>query len=148
MSLTLTACERACEHQAWRGGHHFLEADCLPLLSWSIKLVCVFVHDMYLFIWVKTRIYLYKHVHTRLNNVHTCSYLFMYIHVYKLTEMYIHAYKFPYMYAHVWTMYMTCMYYTIVHIRLIHGSDMYVHVYARWVGFQMSATAATVTAQK
>jgi hypothetical protein len=38
--LTLTARARACEHQAWRGGRHFLEADCLPLLSSSIKLVC------------------------------------------------------------------------------------------------------------
>ena len=34
-------------------------------------------------------------------------------------------------------MYMTCMYYSIVHTRHIHGSDMYIHVYARVVGFQM-----------
>ncbi len=34
-------------------------------------------------------------------------------------------------------MYKMCMYYSIVHTRLIHGSDMSVHVYARWVGFQM-----------
>ncbi len=43
------------------------------------------------------------------------------------------------MYIHVWSMYKTCMYYSIVHTRLIHASDMYVHVYARWVGFQMEA---------
>ena len=41
MSLTLTACEREREHQAWRGGRRFREADCLRLLSLSIKLVCV-----------------------------------------------------------------------------------------------------------
>ncbi len=43
------------------------------------------------------------------------------------------------MYVHVWSMYKTCMYYSTVHTRLIHTSDMYVHVYARWVGFQMIA---------
>jgi hypothetical protein len=46
LSLTLTARARACEHQAWRGGRHFHgEADCLPLLSLSIKLVCVKHHS-------------------------------------------------------------------------------------------------------
>ncbi len=68
------------------------------------------VHGMYMFISIKTRIYLYRHVHTRLDDVHTCLYISMYIHVYtmyihvytmyilhvyKLTEMYIHVYKFP-----------------------------------------------------
>ncbi len=38
-------------------------------------------------------------------------------------------------------MYMMCMYYSIVHTRHIHGSDMYIHVYARWVGFQMPSQA-------
>ena len=38
-----------------------------------------FVNGMYMFIWVKTCIYLYIHVHTRLNNVHTRLYLFMYV---------------------------------------------------------------------
>ncbi len=32
------------------------------------------------------------------------------------------------------------MYYSIVHTYHIHGSDTYIHVYARWVGFQMPAT--------
>ncbi len=45
LSLTLTARARACEYQAWRGGRHFLEAVCLPLLNLSIKLVCVFRHS-------------------------------------------------------------------------------------------------------
>ncbi len=35
------------------------------------------------------------------------------------------------------------MYYSIVHTRLIHASDMFVHVYARWVGFQMSMYSVT-----
>ncbi len=35
------------------------------------------------------------------------------------------------------------MYYSIVHTRLIHASDMYVHVYARWVGFQMADPTST-----
>jgi hypothetical protein len=55
----------------------------------------MFVHDMYMFMRVKTRIYLYKHVHTRLNNLHTCLYLSMYMHVY---TMYIHVYKLTEMY--------------------------------------------------
>jgi hypothetical protein len=75
---------------------------------------------------------LYIHVHTRLNNVHTSLYLQMYIHVY---TMYIHIYTFSEMYIHVYSfpeMYMMCMYYSIVQTRHIHGSDMSVHVYARW----------------
>jgi hypothetical protein len=32
------------------------------------------------------------------------------------------------------------MYYSIVHTHHIHCSDMYIHVYARWVGFQMVCT--------
>ncbi len=46
------------------------------------------VHGMYMFISIKTRINLYRHVHTRLNDVHTCLYISMYIHVY---TMYIHT---------------------------------------------------------
>jgi hypothetical protein len=38
-------------------------------------------------------------------------------------------------------MYMMLMYYSIVHTHHIHCSDMYIHVYARWVGFQMHAAA-------
>jgi hypothetical protein len=34
-------------------------------------------------------------------------------------------------------MYTTCLDYSIVQTRRIHGSDMSVHLYARWVGFQM-----------
>ncbi len=41
--VTNTSRARAREHPAWRGRRHFLEADCLPLLSLSIKLVCVCV---------------------------------------------------------------------------------------------------------
>ncbi len=91
--------------------------------------------------------YLYKHVHTGLNNVHTCLYsdtkmyvhvYTMYIHVHRFSELYIHVYTFHQMYVHVWTMYMMRMYYSIVHTHHIHSSDMYIHVYARWVGFQMS----------
>ncbi len=36
---------------------------------------------MYMFIWVKTCIYLYIHVHTHENNVHSHLYLFMYVTV-------------------------------------------------------------------
>ncbi len=61
----------------------------------------------------------------------------MYIHVYIFSELYVHVYTFHEKYAHVWTMYMMCMYYSIVHTRQIHGSDMYINVYARWLGLQM-----------
>ena len=43
-------------------------------------------------------------------------------------------------------MYKTCMYYSIVHTRLIHASDVCVHVYARWVGFQMKGNGLTSSA--
>jgi hypothetical protein len=39
--------------------------------------------------------------------------------------------------------YMIGMYYSIVHTYHIHGSDTYVHVYARWVGFQMLSQASS-----
>ncbi len=78
----------------------------------------------------------------------------MYIHVYTLEctyhvrTMYIHVYTFqdmsvPCMYMFVF--FNNCMYYvckltydSIVHSLYVHGTDMYVHVYARWSGFQMS----------
>ncbi len=107
--------------------------------------------------------YLYKHVHTGLNNVHTCLYIKMYVHVYtwmyipciymfidfqNCIYMYIHFIKCIYMSEQckwcvctiVWTMYMMRMYYSIVHTHHIHCSDMYIHVYARWVGLQMLDT--------
>ncbi len=43
---------------------------------------------------------------------------------------------------------MMCMYYSIVHTRHIHGSDIYIHVYARWVGFQMSTRRLGILGQK
>jgi hypothetical protein len=61
----------------------------------------------------------------------------MYIHVHRFSELYIHVYTFHQMYVHVWTMCMMRMYYSIVHTHHIHRSDMFIHVYARWVGFQM-----------
>ena len=41
-------------------------------------------------------------------------------------------------------MYMICMYYSIVHTYHIHRSDMYVYIYARWVGFQMSRRGSRI----
>jgi hypothetical protein len=38
------------------------------------------------------------------------------------------------------------MYYSIVHTRHIHSSDMYIHVYSRCVGFQMNWAAAALAA--
>ncbi len=37
------------------------------------------------------------------------------------------------------------MYYSIVHKHYIHRSDMYIHVYARWVGFQMTGKPGDCT---
>jgi hypothetical protein len=50
--------------------------------------------------------YLYKHVHKGLNNVHTWLYFkmyvyTMYIHVHGFSELYIHVYTFHQMYVHV-----------------------------------------------
>ncbi len=36
------------------------------------------------------------------------------------------------------------LYYSIVHTLYIHGTDMSVHVYARWSGFQMLALCVMV----
>jgi hypothetical protein len=44
-------------------------------------------------------------------------------------------------------MYTMCMYYSIVHTRHIHVSDLYVHVYARWVGFQMTGISIAARAR-
>ncbi len=104
----------------------------------------VYVHSMYMFMWVTMSIYLNIHVHTRLNYVHTCLYFEMFrhvynmcIHVYIFSELYVHVYTFHEKYVHVWTMYMMYMYCSIVHTRHIHGSDMYIHDYARLSEFQM-----------
>ena len=62
------------------------------------------------------------HVHTCIyicRNVYTCMYMFMF---------------FKYCTYHVWQL----LYYSMVCIRYIHGTDMSVHVYARWSGFQMT----------
>ncbi len=75
----------------------------------------MFVHRMYMSIQVETRMYLYKHVHTGLNNVHTCFKLYI--------KMYIHVYTCIYMFID----FQNCIY-------------MYIHVYARWVGFQMKTS--------
>ncbi len=40
---------------------------------------------------------------------------------------------------------MMCMYYSIVHTHHIHRSDMYIHFYARWVGFQMTACCCSLS---
>ncbi len=50
--------------------------------------------------------------------------------------MYIHFQKCIYMSV-------PCTYYSIVDTLYIHGTDMYVHVYARWSGFQMHIQGKT-----
>ena len=61
----------------------------------------------------------------------------MYIHVYKFTNWYIHVYTFHEKYEHVCTMYMICLYYSIVYTWFIHVYTLYIHVYAEVSGFQM-----------
>ena len=60
----------------------------------------------------------------------------MYIHVHKFTNLYIHVYTFHEKYEHVCTMYMIGLYYSMVYTYHIHGSDMYIHVYAEVSGFK------------
>ena len=62
----------------------------------------------------------------------------MYIHVYKFTNRYIHVYTFHEKYEHVCTMYMICLYYSIVYTWFIHVYTLYIHVYAEVSGFQMN----------
>ena len=69
-----------------------------------------FVHCMCMFIWFKTRINMFVHVHTRLNNVHTCLYLYctyhvrtVYRRVYTFSELYKHVHTCLYISQHVHT---------------------------------------------
>ena len=89
-----------------------------------------------------------KHVHIRLNYVHICLYLEIYKHVCTMyihcmymfipfLKMYVHVHTFSEKYVHVRPVYVIGMYYSIVHRLYVHVWDMYVHVFARWVGFQM-----------
>ncbi len=56
--------------------------------------------------------------------IHVCTCMYMYVHVYDFANIYIyHGCKL--------------LYYSIVHRLYIHGTEMSVHVYAMWSGFQM-----------
>ncbi len=87
---------------------------------------------------------MYTHVHTRLNDVHTRLYYGLYMpctcHVH--TCIYICRNEHTCMYMSMF--FNNCIYHvsqllydSIVHTLYIHGSDMSVHVYTRWSGFQM-----------
>ncbi len=93
---------------------------------------------------------MYKHGHTRLNNVHTRLFHYLYVPCtyYVHTCIYIHRNVHPLacMYMFMFfnnRIYHVCqpLYTSIVHTLHIHGSDMSVHVYARWSGFQMCTNA-------
>ncbi len=92
---------------------------------------------------------MYKHVHTRLKDVRTRLYHGLYIpctyHVH--TCIYICRNVHTCMYMSMFfnnCIYHVCqlLYYSIqvVHTLYIHGSDMSVHVYNRWSGFQTFTT--------
>ncbi len=91
---------------------------------------------------------MYQHVHTRLNDVRTRLYHCLYIpctyHVH--TCIYICRNAYTCMYISLFfnnCIYHVCqlLYYSIVHTLYKHGTDMSVHVYARWPGFQMQRIA-------
>ena len=95
---------------------------------------------------------MYKHVtvHTRLNDVRTRSYHYLYIpctyHVHTCIYIYRNIRKCMYMFMFFNNcIYHVCqpLYTSIVHKLYIHGSDMSVHVYARWSGFQMAVDICT-----
>ncbi len=84
---------------------------------------------MYIYFWT-----MYVHVYTSECTYHVRT---MYRRAYTFAEMYIQC---TYMYRHFEKcIYNVCpqTYYSIVYTRYIHGTDMSVHVYARWSGFQM-----------
>ncbi len=66
--------------------------------------------------------FMHWNIWTCIYHVHTCLYYF---------RTGLHVYTFHIKNEHVWTMYMICMYYSIVHTRHIHGSDLYSSVYTR-----------------
>ena len=77
-------------------------------------------------------------------DVHTRLYIRMYIpctyHVYMCMYICRNVYTCMYMFMIFTTcIYHVCqlLYYSIVHTLYIHGTDVSVHVYARWSGFQM-----------
>jgi hypothetical protein len=90
---------------------------------------------------------MYKHVHTRLNDVRTRLYHYLYVpctyHVHTCIYIYRNVHTCMYMFMFFNNcIYHVCqpLYTSMVHTLYIHGSDMSVHVYARWSGFQMFAT--------
>ena len=92
------------------------------------KYVCKCI-NMYIHVWT-----MYIHVYSPNCTYHVRT---MYIHVYDYwvlyipcTYMYIHFMICTYMFKHG-------TYYSIVYSTYVHGINMYVHVYTRWVGFQM-----------
>ena len=110
-------------HSTWYTGL-YIECTCLH----DSKLVYNSM-NMYIHVWT-----MYIHVYTLECTYHVRT---MYIHVYKFWDMSI-----PCMYMFVFFnngMYYVCQltYDSTVHSLYVHGTDMYVHVYARWSGFQM-----------
>ncbi len=81
---------------------------------------------------------MYIHVYTTACTYHVHT---MYIHVYTFAEMYMHVHVYYNSMFFNNCIYHVCqlLYYSIVHTLYIHGTDMSVHVYARWSesGFQM-----------
>ena len=117
-------------HSTWYTGL-YIECTCLH----DSKLVYNSM-NMYIHVWT-----MYIHVYTSECTYHVRT---MYIHVYTFQDMSV-----PCMYMFVFFnngMYYVCQltYDSTVHSLYVHGTDMYVHVYARWLGFQMETHVTLV----
>ncbi len=87
---------------------------------------------------------MYKHVRTRLKDVRTRLYHYLYVPCTYHVHTCIYAYRNVHTCMYMFMFFNNCIYHvcqplytSIVHTLYIHGSDMSVHLYARWSGFQM-----------
>jgi hypothetical protein len=69
--------------------------------------------------------------------------IYMYVHLQICTYVYVHVYEFTISWHTCLNHVCQLLYYSMVQQLSAdrHGSDMYVHVYARWSGFQMESEA-------
>ncbi len=120
-------------------------ADCTLNISYTnpwytgLYIVCTCLYDskrvykciyMYIHLWT-----MYIHVYTSECTYHVRT---MYRRVYTFAEMFKHVHTWIYISCFEKCIYNVCpqTYYSIVYTRYIHGTDMSVHVNARWSGFK------------
>ena len=138
---------------------HSFEAELCFLIQFWLQHYIVLNHDIGMQHWITHKhmkwefrypLYIRGICHTYTAAVHIHGIYMVYTGIYRLytsSGFQMHVYDYwvlyipcTYMYIH----FMICTYmfkhgtyYSIVYSTYVHGINMYVHVYTRWVGFQM-----------